>query len=62
LRDEEPVSSIGDSRLLDLSTGHVVHARSTDLPGKNNLLAFDSPGLSMRSPIERGGWLALGGP
>ncbi len=52
LREAEPVSSMGDSRPLDLSTGHDVHARSDNLPGKNNLLAFHCPGLSMQSPIE----------
>jgi hypothetical protein len=32
LRDVEPVSSKGDSRPLDLSTGHDVHARSMRSP------------------------------
>jgi len=43
LREVEPVSSMGESRPLGLSTGHDVHARSADLPGKNNLLAFHGP-------------------
>ena len=34
---------MGESRPLGLSTGHDVHARSADLPGKNNLLAFHGP-------------------
>ncbi len=34
---------MGESRPLGLSTGHAVHARSADLPGKNNLLAFHGP-------------------
>ena len=62
LREVEPVSGTGESRLLDLSTGHDVHARPADLPGKNNLLAFHGPGLSMWSPIEGLGWFSLAGP
>ena len=62
LAEKKALSSPFDTGLLDLSTGREVYARSSDLPGKNDLLALHCPALSMRSPIKRQGRLALVGP
>ena len=48
-RRKKALSSPFDTGLLDLSTGREVYARSSDLPGKNDLLALHGPALSMRS-------------
>ena len=40
MTDVEAFFSRGNTRLLDLSTGSNVHARTSDLPRKNNLLTL----------------------
>ena len=59
LAEKKALSSPFDTGLLDLSTGSNVHARSSDLPRKNNLLNLHGPAHSIGTPINHHGWVAL---